>query len=143
MTCELNKPKKTVKWMRDGKQLRANRDLKITMDSYTHQIVFTDLIVKDAGKITCTCGSVSTSATFKVTGKKLSWVLNSAPEISQENMSQVNATLQLKHSDLIKNLILESCAFKVFIFHTCYINCSRCHSLFVSHHCLKNEKGFI
>lgn len=71
MTCELNKPNKTVKWTKDGKILRSSRNLKISVDSYTHQLVFTDITMKDAGVYTCTCGTASTSATFTVGGKSL------------------------------------------------------------------------
>lgn len=68
MTCELNKPNKTVKWTKDGKVLRSSKNLKIVVDSYTHQLVFTDITMKDAGVYKCTCGDVSTSATFTVGG---------------------------------------------------------------------------
>ena len=70
LSCELNKPNKTVKWTKDGKVVRANRNLKIVVDTFSHQLVFTDVTAKDAGTYTCTYGKASTSATFTVGGKK-------------------------------------------------------------------------
>ena len=69
LTCELNKPKKTVKWTKNGKVVRSTKSSKISVDVYTHQIVFTDITLEDAGKYVCACGSVSTTATLTVSGE--------------------------------------------------------------------------
>ena len=68
LTCELNRPNKKVKWTKNGKQVRGNRDCKVKADGVTHQLVFTDLADNEAGKYVCTCGDASTSCTFTVEG---------------------------------------------------------------------------
>lgn len=69
LECELTKPNKPVKWLKNGKPVKENNKMKIVMDQYIHQLVFTDVTLKEEGKYTCVCADVSTSATLTVGGK--------------------------------------------------------------------------
>lgn len=69
MECELTKPNVPVKWFTDGKEIKPSDNIKIIMDSYTHQLVFTDVTLADKAKYTCVCGDVFTEATLTVEGK--------------------------------------------------------------------------
>ncbi|KAJ8319891.1 hypothetical protein KUTeg_001478 [Tegillarca granosa] len=66
LECELNKPNRPVKWLKDGQEIKPDDRIKFVMDCYMHQIIITDVTLSDMGKITCVCGDVSTTATLLV-----------------------------------------------------------------------------
>lgn len=71
LTCELSKPDKKVKWLKNGKEIKPDKHIKFSVDQYQHQLVMTDVTLTDADKYTCVCGDVSTECTIKVDGELL------------------------------------------------------------------------
>jgi hypothetical protein len=69
LTCELNKPNKPVKWLKNGEEIVPDDRINFSVDQYLHQLVIADVTVTDADKYTCVCGDVSTKCTIKVDGK--------------------------------------------------------------------------
>ena len=70
LECELTKPDKSVKWLKNGKPVRETNKVKFVVDGNVHKLVFKDVTLKEEGKYSCVCGDVSTSATLTVGGKK-------------------------------------------------------------------------
>jgi hypothetical protein len=69
LTCELNKPDKKVKWLKNGKEIKPDKRIKFSVDQYQRQLIMTDVTLTDSDKYTCVCGDVSTECTIKVEGK--------------------------------------------------------------------------
>ena len=69
LECELTKPNKPVKWLRNKKPVKETNKIKIVADENLHKLEFTDVTLKEEGKYSCVCGDVSTSATLTVGGK--------------------------------------------------------------------------
>ena len=71
LECELSKPDKSVKWMKNGKPVRETNKIKIVTDGPVHKLILSDVTLKEEGKYTCVSDDVSTSATLTVGGKKI------------------------------------------------------------------------
>lgn len=69
LECSLNKPDVPVKWLKDGKEVRPSRSLKIVTDGYVQQLVFTEVTLKDKATYKCVIGDVSTEATLIIEGE--------------------------------------------------------------------------
>ena len=69
LECKLNKPNKPVKWLKSGKEIKPKDNIQISVDQYTHQLIFTEVTLEDAGKYRAVCGNVSTDCTLKVDGE--------------------------------------------------------------------------
>lgn len=69
LTCELNKPDKPVKWLKNGEEIKPDKRIKFSVDQYQHQLVATEVTLEDAGQYTCVCGDVSTECTITIDGK--------------------------------------------------------------------------
>ena len=82
LECELTKPNKPVKWLRNKKPVKETNKIKIVADKNLHKLEFTDVTLKEEGKYSCVCGDVSTSATLTVGGK---YRLNSIWDIKHQN----------------------------------------------------------
>lgn len=68
LQCSLNKPDVKVTWYKDGQKIVPSKNLKVRVSTYTHQLVFTEVTLKDAGVYKCVAGDVSTEATLTVEG---------------------------------------------------------------------------
>lgn len=73
LECTLTKPDVPVKWLKDGKEIQPTDSIQLVTDSYTHQLVFTEVTLKDKARYKCVVGDVSTQATLTVKGK--SWCI--------------------------------------------------------------------
>ena len=76
LECELTKPNKQVKWLRNKKPVKETSKIKIIADDKVHKLEFTDITLKEEGKYSCVCGDVTTSATLTVGGKQLQTLSN-------------------------------------------------------------------
>jgi hypothetical protein len=68
LTCELNKPNKQVKWLKDGEEIKPDKRIKMSVDKKQHQMVIADVTVEDEGKYTCVCDDVNTESNITVEG---------------------------------------------------------------------------
>merc|ERR1711964_228696 len=68
--CELNKENVKVIWKKNGKELKSEKNVKIVADKKSHQLIFEDATLEDAGEYSCSIGDVSTSAKLTVEDTK-------------------------------------------------------------------------
>ena len=71
LTCELSKPGKPVKWLKNGKPLtmKEKAKMKITAEGAKHTLVIAKSMVEDTAEYTCSVNGVKTDAKVTVKGK--------------------------------------------------------------------------
>lgn len=67
-TCELSKDNTKSVWMKDGKQIKANKRIEVIMEKKTHKLVIHEVTVADKGEYSCVVGGISTSAKLILEG---------------------------------------------------------------------------
>ena len=68
LTCQLSKPNKEVKWMKDNQSVIPDDHMAVIADEYTHQLIIRDLKMEYAGIFRCVCGNASTECKLTVEG---------------------------------------------------------------------------
>ena len=72
LTCETLQDDAKVSWLKDGKELKPSKRVKMVSENNIHKIIINDVTVEDAGKYTCIVGKSSTSAWLRVEGMYIS-----------------------------------------------------------------------
>jgi hypothetical protein len=77
LECELSKPDKPVKWLKDGKEIKPDDHVHFSIDLATHQLIIDNVMLDDKGKYSCICGDVTTEAKLIIEGNfhLLAWGL--------------------------------------------------------------------
>lgn len=70
LECEVTKSSATVKWLKEGKELKSSDRIKFVSDGFVRQIVFAETMLDDESEYSCVIGDVETKATLFVDGKK-------------------------------------------------------------------------
>ncbi len=74
LECELSKPDKKVKWLKDGKEIKPDRKKSITTktDGRRHSLTIPRPVSDDSAEYTAKCGDHETKAKLTVEGSFLS-----------------------------------------------------------------------
>lgn len=72
LTCETLQDDVKVSFLKDGKELKPSKRIKMVSENNIHKIIIHDVTVEDAGKYTCIAGESSTSASLLVEGMYIS-----------------------------------------------------------------------
>ena len=67
-TCELSKDNMKSVWMKDGKQIKANKRIEVKTEKKIHKLVIREVTVADKGEYSCVVGVISTSAKLIIEG---------------------------------------------------------------------------
>ena len=69
MSCELSKPGQKVKWLKNGKPIRPDKRIKITVDGNVHKMTFPKSVLDDTAEYTVKLGEETTSGKLTVKGE--------------------------------------------------------------------------
>ncbi|CAE1238874.1 unnamed protein product [Acanthosepion pharaonis] len=61
-TCETSKENMQSVWMKDGKQIKADKRIEIIREKKIHKLVIHEVTTADKGEYSCVIGSISTTA---------------------------------------------------------------------------------
>ena len=67
--CETSMENMESVWMKDGKQIKADKRIEIIREKKIHKLVIREVTTTDKGQYSCVIGSMSTSAKLIVEGK--------------------------------------------------------------------------
>ncbi len=67
-TCDLSKPMKKVTWLKDGKELKPDKNHEIKVEGKKHSLIMKNTSSADSGEYTCKLGDEITSAKLIVEG---------------------------------------------------------------------------
>lgn len=69
LTCELDDPLGEVKWMKDGKEIKADANVQIVKDGRVRKLIIKDAKLSDAGQYSCASNADKTDADVAVNKK--------------------------------------------------------------------------
>lgn len=74
-TCETSKENMQSVWMKDGKQIKADKRIEIIREKKIHKLVIHEVTTADKGEYSCVIGSISTTAKLIVEGKCVTGII--------------------------------------------------------------------
>ena len=69
MSCEVSKPDQKVKWLKNGKPIRPDKRIKITVEGKTHKMTLPKSVLDDTAEYTVKLGEETTSGKLTVKGE--------------------------------------------------------------------------
>lgn len=69
LQCEVSKPDKKVKWLKNGKELKPDDNCEITVDGTVHTLTYKKSVMTDAASYTAKVDKDKTAAKLIVNGE--------------------------------------------------------------------------
>ncbi len=69
MSCEVSKPNQKVKWLKNGKPIRPDKRVKITVEGNVHKMTLPKSVLDDTAEYTVKLGEETTSGKLTVNGE--------------------------------------------------------------------------
>ncbi|XP_062308204.1 obscurin [Osmerus eperlanus] len=66
LSCEITKPEATIRWLKDGHQIRANARYEISMEGHLVRLVIRNTTIRDSGEYCCEADGIATRARLEV-----------------------------------------------------------------------------
>ncbi|XP_073724075.1 obscurin [Misgurnus anguillicaudatus] len=66
LSCEITKPDATVKWLKNGRLIRASPKYEITQKDYLVKLIIHNAVIKDSGEYCCEADGIATRARLDV-----------------------------------------------------------------------------
>lgn len=69
LSCEITKPDAAVKWLKNGRLIRASPKYEITQKDYLVRLIVRNAAIMDSGEYCCEADGIATRARLDVRGK--------------------------------------------------------------------------
>lgn len=69
LSCEITKPDATVKWLKNGRLIRASPKYEIDQKDYLVKLIIRNAAIMDSGEYCCEADGIATRARLDVRGK--------------------------------------------------------------------------
>lgn len=69
LSCEITKPEATIRWLKNGHQIRQNHKYEMSVDKHLARLIIKNTTIRDSGEYCCQADGVASRAKLEIRGK--------------------------------------------------------------------------